>query len=77
MQCLRRWKRDGSINFMSLKAGIANLMQNALRPDVRDEDEFGIRERLLRGEKIETRLAYFTVFLASAQHNVNGRSSCE
>lgn len=55
-QCIRRWKRDGSVNRMGLSAAVGNIGQNNRLPESMD---WITRGRLIAGEKIETRLAEF------------------
>lgn len=50
----RRWKRDGSKNWMGMEAAVGNLKQNS-------PHEVSIRSRLLKGEIIETNLAEFYI----------------
>ena len=72
MQVLRRWKRDGSVNFMSMEAGCVNIKAGAFKPEIRQEDVGEIQKRLTQGELIETRHAYFSAFVSSTQENVTG-----
>ena len=50
--CIRRWKRDGSVNRMGMQAAVDNLDHNSPK-------ERQVRSRLFHGEVIETKLAEF------------------
>ena len=50
----RRWKRDGSLNFMSMSAALGNLHQNS-------PQELNCNRRLIAGAIIETPLAEFSL----------------
>ena len=52
--CCRRWKRDGSVNWMELRAAMRNIRNNSpLEKDV--------LRRIMGGESVETTLAEFFI----------------
>lgn len=60
LTAVRTWLRDGSRNFMSVDAAVANLFYNG-DEDVKAEGIDAIRDCLLAGCIMETPLAVFTV----------------
>lgn len=57
MEIVRTWKRDRSRNRMPLSAAVANVLHNS--EAMRREGEAFVRDSLLRGWVIQTRLACF------------------
>lgn len=57
----RTWKSDGSVNLMGLTQAALNLMSNSLIYDglTADNRVVKIKDALLRGKQLETRLATF------------------
>ncbi len=53
---IRRWKRDGSANVMTIESGAENLFRNAIEKASRET----LTQMLLDGQTIETPLAEFS-----------------
>ena len=61
MQAMRTWKSDGSVNVMRLDYAAENIRGTAQDIVTRKQDRSTIMTRLLKGEKIETPLAEFSI----------------
>lgn len=69
MRAVRRWKRDGTVNYMGLTAACENLKQNSISLTVRKGSLQDIRTRLLRGELLETELSCFSIYTGFHYHD--------
>ena len=59
MKVTRRWKRDGSKNFMDIERAADSIRRNGKNAADRKSKQQEIVTRLIRGEKIETGHAEF------------------
>lgn len=59
----RTWKSDGSVNLMGLPAAALNVFHNSLVYDglTADDRLAKIRDALLRGKRLETPMAMFSL----------------
>lgn len=65
MKVLRVWKRDGSRNLMELDKAVANLLGTCQNERLRQAGGEALREQLLAGETVASRLAVFRIWVGS------------
>jgi hypothetical protein len=65
VRVVRTWKRDGSRSVMPGEAAVDTLCKSALDADLRRQGPGAIRERLARGEVVETPTAVYVNVLAA------------
>ena len=65
MRVVRTWKRDGTRNELPGEAAVDALCKSALDADLRRQGAGAIRDRLARGEAVETEHAVYVNILAA------------